>query len=54
MKDHYKLEDVEEEGDESLSWVERSIYHYEKAFIQFASNIEEEVSESFLLANFIK
>lgn len=31
-----------------------SVEEYEKAFIQLAANIEEEVSESFFLANFIK
>lgn len=31
-----------------------NVEEYEKIFIQFASNLEEEVSESCLLANFIK
>ena len=33
---------------------EGSIEDYEKVFIQFASNLEEEISESCLLENFIK
>lgn len=33
---------------------EGSVEDYEKEFIQFAANLEEEVSESCLLANFIK
>jgi hypothetical protein len=33
---------------------EGGVEEYEKVFIQFASNLEEEVRESCLLANFIK
>lgn len=33
---------------------EGGVEEYEKTFIQFAVNLEEEVSESCLLANFIK
>lgn len=32
---------------------EGCVEDYEKVFIQFGLNIDEEVSESFLLANFI-
>lgn len=33
---------------------EGGVEDYEKIFIQFAANLEEEVSESCFLANFIK
>lgn len=35
-------------------WQEGDVEEYERRFIQIASNVEEEFSEEFLIANFIK
>lgn len=35
-------------------WQEEDVEEYARRFIQIASNVEEEFSEEFLIANFIK